>query len=418
MKIRAITLGFPLDGKSGSLEHLRTNLEFVSILRKQLEEKSINVQTVRFCSLPFTHKSEFDGDFFSQIPVKLEYIDTLVKENLVDYYSFIPGLCDQTHPLTPTQLRIIENFPQYFKDHSVMFSSIQVSSIRNGISLEAIKKCAWVIKKLSDINAFKNLQFAATFNVPPNTPFFPSAYHQGVNPKITIALEAADEMAKITQEFSKHQYDLKWLQDSIVQRFTAIYDETFSILKPFCIKHGIKYGGMDFSPSPYPIVEKSIGTALENIKLSHFGDLGTIFVIGLITSAIEKVKRPKIGFSGFMQPLLEDYIIAKRHSEGKFDLTQLLLNSTVCGLGLDTIPLPGNVSEGALSLLMMDVAMLSTRLNKPLTCRLMPISNKKSKDYTEFDFEYFTNSKICDISDPINDSSLYDLIKHNSSLYL
>jgi uncharacterized protein (UPF0210 family) len=111
-------------------------------------------------------------------------------------------------------------------------------------------------------------------------------------------------------------------------------------------------------------------------------------------------------------------MIATRHEEGKFNLTQLLLNSTVCGLGLDCIPLPGDISEETLTLLMMDVAMLSTRLNKPLTCRLMPIPGKTQNDRTEFDFEYFTNSKICGITPSSYSANLKEFLHRNPGYLL
>jgi len=34
------------------------------------------------------------------------------------------------------------------------------------------------------------------------------------------------------------------------------------------------------------------------------------------------------------------------------------------------------------------------RLNKPLTARLMPVPGKKAGDATEFNFDYFVNSRV------------------------
>jgi uncharacterized protein (UPF0210 family) len=61
---------------------------------------------------------------------------------------------------------------------------------------------------------------------------------------------------------------------------------------------------------------------------------------------------------------------------------------------LDTVPLPGSVSEDQLYAVLLDLAALAQRLGKPLTARLMPIPGKKAGDTTEFDFEFFANSKI------------------------
>jgi uncharacterized protein (UPF0210 family) len=413
MKIRAITLGFPLNSEKGSLDQMKSTLESISGLREKLMEKNIEVQTVRCCTPPFSNETAYKNEFYDEIPERLQYLDILTQKNLLDFYSFLPGLCDQSLILTQTQKRCLKELIPQLKTHHKMFSSVQVSSVKNGISFEAINRCAEIIPKLADKDPFTNLQFAVTFNVPPNTPFFPSAYHIGNNSKISIALEAADEVVSSTEEFSKNNNTLKWLRDSLITRFSQIYDQITEIVKPFCDKNKIEYSGVDFSPSQYPEKNKSIGTAVENIKLSHFGEVGTVFAIGFLTSTLQAINRPKIGFSGFMQPLLEDFMIAKRHDEQKFGITQLLLNSAVCGLGLDCIPLPGNIAKETLVLLMMDVAMLSTRLNKPLTCRLMPIPGKTSEEKTDFDFEYFTNSKICDISPSSNSYGVKNFLQNN-----
>ena len=98
-----------------------------------------------------------------------------------------------------------------------------------------------------------------------------------------------------------------------------------------------------------------------------------------------------------MLPVLEDYGLAQRNTEESYNLTDLLLYSSVCGTGLDTIPLPGDVSEDKLYALLLDIASLAIKLNKPLSARLMPIPHKKAGEMTGYTFEYFVNSKIMKI---------------------
>jgi uncharacterized protein (UPF0210 family) len=61
---------------------------------------------------------------------------------------------------------------------------------------------------------------------------------------------------------------------------------------------------------------------------------------------------------------------------------------------LDTIPLPGDLTAEQISAVLLDLAALSLRLDKPLTARLMPIPGKKAGDITSFDFPFFANSKV------------------------
>jgi len=102
----------------------------------------------------------------------------------------------------------------------------------------------------------------------------------------------------------------------------------------------------------------------------------------------------KTGFNGLMLPLLEDSILAQRSSEGSLTIKDLLMYSAVCGTGLDTVPLPGDISAEQIAAILLDIAFLAVRLNKPLTARLMPVPGKAVGEMTEFDFEYFSNGRI------------------------
>jgi hypothetical protein len=95
-----------------------------------------------------------------------------------------------------------------------------------------------------------------------------------------------------------------------------------------------------------------------------------------------------------MLPVLEDSILAQRAAEGHLKIADLLTFSAVCGTGLDTVPLPGDVSSDALASVLIDTAALALRLDKPLTARLMPLPGKQAGDKTGFDFEYFANSRV------------------------
>ena len=95
-----------------------------------------------------------------------------------------------------------------------------------------------------------------------------------------------------------------------------------------------------------------------------------------------------------MLPVLEDSILALRAAEGVLSISDLLSYSAVCGVGLDTIPLPGDISQTALAGILLDVAALASRLDKPLTARLMPMPGMFAGDPIQFDFPYFADGKV------------------------
>jgi uncharacterized protein (UPF0210 family) len=91
-------------------------------------------------------------------------------------------------------------------------------------------------------------------------------------------------------------------------------------------------------------------------------------------------------------PVLEDSTLAARSSN--YTLDSLLLYSTVCGTGLDTIPLPGDTTADALAAILLDLATLSVKLNKPLTARLIPLAGFAPGEMTRFNFQYFANAHV------------------------
>jgi len=51
---------------------------------------------------------------------------------------------------------------------------------------------------------------------------------------------------------------------------------------------------------------------------------------------------------------------------------------------VDTLPLPGDISEEQIARILGDVAWLAYRWNKPLAARLLPSPGKRAGDQTEF----------------------------------
>ena len=201
-------------------------------------------------------------------------------------------------------------------------------------------------------------------------------------------------------------------QLNLLAKFNEIYDNLTKITEKVGRNFDIEFKGIDFSPAPYPKIEKSIGTAIEKLGIDYFGANGTLTAVALIKNSIPINKEKVIGFSGFLQPVLEDFTLSKRLSENRFNLDSLILYSTMCGTGLDVVPLPGDITERELFYILLDICTISVTLNKPLTCRLMPIPDKNSGDDVEFDFEYFAPAKIIDFRRIIGENK-NDLFSRN-----
>jgi uncharacterized protein len=92
--------------------------------------------------------------------------------------------------------------------------------------------------------------------------------------------------------------------------------------------------------------------------------------------------------------VMEDKSLAQRWAESTYNINSLLAYSSVCGTGLDTIPLPGDVTLDQMNRIFSDAASLAVKWNKPLSARLQPIPGKKPGDRTEFDDPFLFNTTI------------------------
>ena len=94
---------------------------------------------------------------------------------------------------------------------------------------------------------------------------------------------------------------------------------------------------------------------------------------------------------------MEDKLLAQRWAESTYNIDSLLAYSSVCGTGLDTIPLPGDVSIEQMERIYGDVASLATKWNKPLSARLQPVPGKKAGDMTDYEDPYLFNTTIREV---------------------
>lgn len=295
-------------------------------------------------------------------------------------------------PAQTVQAASYQAIPEILASTKDLFVSAQLTTDQGEISLPAVNACAKIIQQASQVtpDGFTNLRFAALANVPPFAPFFPAAYGQGFEPAFALALEAAD---LAIQAFSQASTLVEARQnlitavesharrlESVAQQLSQIYAYTFK--------------GLDFTLSPFPTPERSIGTALEQLGLPAFGLHGSLAASAFLTETLDRAQFTRTGFNGLMLPVLEDHTLAQRAAESRYSLTDLLLCSAVCGTGLDVVPLPGDTSAEQLYPVLLDLAALALRLKKPLTARLMPLPGKKAGDPTQFDFAYFANSRV------------------------
>jgi uncharacterized protein (UPF0210 family) len=271
-----------------------------------------------------------------------------------------------------------------------IFSSLQVAK-DGAIDFRAARAAGAIIKRISarTPDGFGNLRFAAAAGCPANIPFFPAAWHAGGKPRFALALQAANAVVETFSGPGSVDDAEARLLSSLEESGTRLEQVAADLEK----ESGVIFAGLDLSPAPFPVDFVSAVGGLEALG-QRFGGAGSIFMAWRLTQTLKRTRLRRAGFSGLMMPVLEDTVLARRAAEGLLSVNDLLLYSTICGTGLDTVPLPGDISEAELAGIVLDVAALSTALQKPLTARLFPIPGKRAGDPAEFDFPFFVPSRV------------------------
>ena len=288
--------------------------------------------------------------------------------------------------------RWLDALPALLNATDRIFASAEIADGAGRIDPARAARVAQLVQKVSTLqdNGFGNLYLTAIANCPPGSPFFPVAYHGGGAPCFAIAVEAADLAVAAIQGAGDLAGARRRLVDAIEREAGAVVAEATALQTRF----GLPFRGIDFSLAPFPTVARSLAGAMEALGLPWVGASGSLFAAAFITDAIGRANFPRVGFSGLMLPVLEDAVLAASAAGGHLSVSDLLTYAAVCGVGLDTVPLPGDIPAAALQGILLDVAALAVRLNKPLTARLMPLPGKAAGDSVAFDFPYFADSRV------------------------
>jgi len=380
-KVRAIT-GFVRLDRTAYQKQIADALVVLRRLKAEFESSGYEVETVRLTTQPLAELVA--GMSEEQALAFLAQLDELsVKEKFLPNVG--PGMLhDADDPATMHLLeRALSTLPN--------ISASTIIADESGIHWKAIHRTAELVKYVSEHSPRSQgtFNFTATAMLKPFAPFFPGSYHTGTGRQFAIGFEGANVVRDI---FAKDKGNTEAAKADLTAALTKHASVATAVGKKVAAETGWTYLGVD--PTPAPLGDVSIGAAIEAFTGAKFGSSGTLTAASIITAAVKAVPEKQVGYSGLMVPVMEDKILAQRWAESTYNVDSLLAYSAVCGTGLDTIPLPGNISSEQMERIFGDVASLATKWNKPLSARLQPIPDKKPGDQTDFQDPFLFNTTL------------------------
>lgn len=380
-KVRAITAFVRLE-RATYAQQVNDALAVLRSAKSELEKQGYPVQTVRIVTQPLAELIEGQSD--TEALKFLKGFDALAaRENFIPNVG--PGMMrDADDPRTMHLLaQVLSTLPHI--DASAIMAG------EDGIHWKVIRESAALVRYVTDHSPRSqgNFNFTGTAMLKPYGPFYPGTYHTGPGKQFSLGFEGAN----IVQEVFAHTHgDFSASVAELTRQLTVHSRVGESVGEKVAAATGWTFMGVD--PTPAPMGDISIGAAMETYTGAKFGSSGTMTAALIITTAVKAVPVKQIGYAGLMVPVMEDKLLAKRWAEGTFNTDSLLAYSAVCGTGLDTIPLPGDVSVDQIARMLGDVASLAWKWHKPLSARLLPVKGKNAGDSTEFQDQYLFNTTL------------------------
>lgn len=379
-KVRALTAFVRLDSTHFESQ-VSDALAMLRDAKRAYEQRGYEVQTIRITTQPSSEiiqglNETESAQFFRALNA------------LATRESFIPNIGPaMLNPADPTHA---DQLARILAQNDQLESSIVVAQ-EDGVRWPAVRAAARVMKYLSEHTPHSdgNFRFVATAMLGPYGPFFPGSYHTGAGHQFSVGLEAANV---VQAALAAHPGDIEAGEKALAADLSRYDVECEQIAREIEKRSGWTYAGLD--PTPAPAGEISIGDAIEKFTGAKFGSSGTMTAAAMITRAVKSVPVKQVGYAGLMVPVLEDSTLAQRWSEGAFNIDSLLSYSAVCGTGLDTVPLPGDVTEEQLARIIGDMATLAYKWKKPLSARLQPVAGRKAGEKTEFNNPHLVDAII------------------------
>ncbi|WP_300462632.1 DUF711 family protein [Desulfobacula sp.] len=400
-KIRTITTFLSLSGdkKTWKPEIVRAS-QFCAGLSNVFLENGYIVQSVRIVTNPFGEY--LNTESLESAKIDLQYLSNLLKSSDMAGIRVRFAIGEAR---TKSEIRLLPELVKEFGD----LCNVCVNVDRDDFGVlnnELIRYSAEAVSHISKITprGEGNFNFTVNFNCDPLIPYFPAGYHRKERGNcFVIGLETPDLLVHVLEDFN-HRTDLNTHNDLFKGYYTVMsgalqyhISTIQNLIEQSCGDENFKFSGFDSSAAPSKKCSSMV-EIYEQMGVEYFGASGTVEASSLLTNVFKSIKDIQlVGFSGLMLALTEDMGLAQGTIQSNFDIRSLLTYSAVCGIGLDTVPIPGDTSIDKISALMRDTGTMAYRLNKPLTVRVFPVPGLSAGDMTAFESDDLCNCAVLSV---------------------
>lgn len=406
--IRSITFSIDLD-KIVKKGYQDTVAEKVKAVKSGISSEEIFVRTVRFNILPIKPDERLDKFLFlKKIQTLAEFSESIGIRWFNIAFNLIGVSNKETKVITSLAYDIVKKYKNSFINFIV--------ADHEEINPFAALQCSQMILNASTLssNGFDNFRVGVSLNPAENTPFFPFSYAKK-DLSFSLACEITEPFIDILKNNPNDDInELRPKFESSLKSFGSMLD---ALAKKSAAEQEVNYGGMDVSLAPFPDDKVSVIQILHLLGLDDIGSNGTLFLTSYLTGILKSIFKgtdiTPAGFNGVMYSLLEDHTMCESNNKKQLDIDKIIGYSTLCGCGLDMVPIPGNIIVEELASTILDVAVTSIKLKKPLGVRVLPIPGKDVNEMTTFDMDFLTNTRVMKMKNMSLNHKFFELNKYS-----
>jgi hypothetical protein len=295
--------------------------------------------------------------------------------------------------MTVGAIKLIESLPAVLSTTQRVCASVNAASTKAGINMTAVELLGRKVREISqataDRNGFGCAKLCVFANAPDENPFMAGGFHGEGSPDTVIHIGVSGPgVVKRALERLHEAIPNCTLNDIAEEIKSTAFRVTRVIGREVAERLGVPFGIVDLSLAPAPKLGDSVGEILHLIGLDKLGAPGSTAAVAMLNDAVKKgglfASSSVGGLSGAFLPVMEDGALAQAALEGSLTIEKLEAMTSVCSLGLDMVPLPGDTDAETLSALMADELAIGVFNNKTTATRLIPVPGKKAGDTVSF----------------------------------
>lgn len=333
----------------------------------------------------------FDPDAMVRIAKVLDESADAVQVDLIGGYSAL------VHGgLTAAAKNYLESLPAALSTTQRVCASVNAATTKAGINMTAVALVGQKIRELAQATAdrqgFGCAKLCVFANAPEDNPFMAGGFHGEGSPDTVIHIgvsgpgvvkRALERLHQTLPECSLN--DVAEEIKSTAFRVTRVGE---LIGREVAARLGVAFGIVDLSLAPAPKLGDSVGEILHQIGIDQIGAPGSTAALALLNDAVKKgglfASSSVGGLSGAFLPVTEDSALADAVAAGSLTLEKLEAMTSVCSLGLDMVPIPGDTDAETISALIADELAIGVFNQKTTATRLIPVPGKRAGETVSF----------------------------------